>query len=178
MIQHVNVKIFVVAPESADTAAVPAVFQRWIREGACEELLIDVADYSHVPAGPGVMLIGHEANYSLDNGGGRAGLLYNRKASVEGSDEDRVAQALQAALAASRRLKAEPEFGGRLDFDEGRFEIVINDRALAPNDDATFEALKPAIEGGVGRVFGPGGLRFERVSEARERLRVAVALER
>ena len=65
-IDHVNVKVFAKAP--VDLAAAIPVFHRWIQEGACEELLIDVADYRHVPAGPGVVLIGHEANYSLDCG--------------------------------------------------------------------------------------------------------------
>ena len=50
-----------------------AVFHQWIRDSVCPEMLIDVADYRHVPAGPGVMLIGHEANYSLDNRENRLG---------------------------------------------------------------------------------------------------------
>ena len=33
------------------------VFHHWIKDTVCPEMLIDVAEYSHVPAGPGVMLI-------------------------------------------------------------------------------------------------------------------------
>ena len=40
------------------------VYHRWIQQNALEDLLIDVADYSHVPSGPGVMLIAHEGNYA------------------------------------------------------------------------------------------------------------------
>ena len=43
-----------------------------------KKLLLDVADYKHVQEGPGIVLIGHEADYSLDLGGGRAGLVYDR----------------------------------------------------------------------------------------------------
>jgi hypothetical protein len=166
MIQHVNVKIF--ADPSRDDpsrdrqgavvseqllSAAPAVFQRWIRENAAQELLIDMADYRHVPAGPGVVLVGHEANYSLDNGAGRLGLLYNRKAPIEAGAAENIAQALRAALAACRRLEEEPEFEGGLKF--GRdLEIVINDRALAPNTDDAFASLKPAIEGALRAVHG------------------------
>ena len=32
------------------------------------------------PAGPGVMLIGHQADYSVDNTDDRLGVRYNRKA--------------------------------------------------------------------------------------------------
>ncbi len=79
VMQHVNIKIFA---DRADIQIGDAVevFHQWIQEGAAPELLIDVADYKHVPDGPGVMLIGHQANYSLDETGGKLGLLFaNRK---------------------------------------------------------------------------------------------------
>ena len=81
-LQHLNVKIFT-SRNAFDLAEAIPVFQRWIQDSVCEELLIDVADYRHVPGGPGVLLAAHEAHYSLDTGG----LLYNRKAVVEGSGE-------------------------------------------------------------------------------------------
>jgi hypothetical protein len=176
MIQHVNVKVFAKAP--VDLRLALTVFHRWIQEGACEELLIDVADYSHVPAGPGVILIGHEANYSLDNRANRLGLLYNRKAPLGRSDEENVAQAIRAALTACRKLEGELEFEGKLIFDTGELEITINDRMLAPNTDEAFASLRPAIEGGIGLVAHSGKPAshpvLQRVGEARERLRVAV----
>jgi len=78
-IQHVRVKVFARQPVSIDQGEAIAVFHRWIQDRVCPEMLIDVADYRHVPNGPGVMLIGHEANYSLDSAKGRLGLLYSRK---------------------------------------------------------------------------------------------------
>jgi len=50
------VKIFVHEPTSIDLADAIPVFHRWIQEAVLNELVIDVADYRHVPAGPGVML--------------------------------------------------------------------------------------------------------------------------
>src|SRR5229473_5672560 len=78
-IQHVRVKVFARQPAPIDQGDAIAVFHRWIQNRECPEMLIDVADYRHVPDGPGVMLIGHEASYSLDNTKGRLGLLYSRK---------------------------------------------------------------------------------------------------
>jgi len=49
--------------------AIP-VFHRWIQERSLDELMVDVADYTHVPDGPGVVLVCHDAIYSLDTGGG------------------------------------------------------------------------------------------------------------
>ncbi len=42
----------------------------------------------HVPAGPGIVLIGHEGNYSVDNTGNRLGVRYNRKAVLDGGNQE------------------------------------------------------------------------------------------
>jgi hypothetical protein len=175
-VQHVNVKIFAEDPAIDLAGAIP-VFHRWIQGNVCEELLIDVADYRHVPAGPGVLLVGHEANYSLDLSSDRLGLLYNRKAWRDGPPRDKLSQAFHAALAACRRLEQEPEFQGRLKFSSGDCEVIINDRLLAPNTDATWQALKPAFEEFFGGLYGPG-VTFERSADPRERFRVGVKADR
>jgi hypothetical protein len=177
-VQHVNVKVFATAGEQIDLAAALPVFHRWIQEEVCEELLLDVADYRHVPAGPGIILVGHEANYSLDNRGGRLGLLYNRKAILDGSSAHNIAQALHAALTACRRLEDEPLFEGRLRFDAGRIEISVNDRLLAPNTDETFQALRPAILEAMAEFYGAQPFTLGRAGEPRERLRIAVCAGR
>ena len=149
-VQHVRVKIFALAP--VDLAGAIPVFHRWIQERACPEMLIDVADYRHAPNGPGVMLIGYEANYSLDQTKGRLGLLYSRKQAGGGAQEN-LRQAYDAAAAACRRLETEPEFAGKLKFDLGDCEISINDRLLAPNAENTWLAVKPEIERFLAGVF-------------------------
>ena len=71
-----------------------------------------MADYAHVPDGPGVMLIGHEADRSLDLGEGRPGVLYQRKRDGEGSLEDRFAAAITAADGIADELEADAAAGG------------------------------------------------------------------
>jgi len=117
------------------------VFHDWIRDQVGEGLLLDVADYRHVDAGPGVVLIGHDGNYSVDNTDNRLGVRYNRKAALDGSNQDRLKQAARAALTACQRLEAESRLGARLRFNGQEIEISINDRLLAPNCDATREAF-------------------------------------
>jgi hypothetical protein len=141
-LQHVNVKLLVHNPDEASLEPLIPVFHGWIENQAAEdELLIDVADYTHVPAGPGVVLIGHEGNYSIDNTGNRLGVRYNRKAPLDGSNQDRLAQAARAALTACRRLEAEPRLGGKFRFNGQDIEMFINDRLVAPNNAATREAF-------------------------------------
>jgi hypothetical protein len=144
-IQHVNVKLFLKDVETLDLERLVPVFHRWIQEQSREELLIDVADYRHVPAGPGVMVIGHEANYSVDNSGNRLGVRYNRKSPFAGSNRDHLLQATRAAIAACQALETDPELDGKLRFNGEEIEISINDRMLAPNKDATRAALEPEL---------------------------------
>src|SRR5258706_10664559 len=138
-LQHFNVKLFVDQPETVDLAAFMTVFNGWIQDQATEELLIDVADYRHVQEGPGVVLIGHEANYSLDNAEDRLGLLYNRKAPLPGSNQDRLRQAVRAALLAAQRLAVKPG----LKFSGGEAQGGGNDRLLAPQTEEALESAQP-----------------------------------
>jgi len=172
-LQHVNVKIYV----DGDLIVAPArfidVLHRWIRDQVLDELLIDVADYRHVPAGPGVMLISHDADYSMDNTGGRWGLLYNRKAAVEGSNEDRLRQAVASAANACRLL--EEEFtGDGLEFSRNELQIIINDRALAPNTPETLAATQPELESFLSTLFGHGDFTITPESDPRRRFGVTV----
>jgi hypothetical protein len=172
-LQHLNVKFFVDQPETVDLESFLGVFNTWIQDQVTDELLIDVADYRHVWAGPGVILIGHAANYSLDNAGNRLGLLYNRKAPLPGSNRDRLQQAVRAALLAAQRLSAQPglTFSGR------ELQLTVNDRLLAPNTAATWEAAQPELAGFFDQLYGPGRYTLARHPEPRERFTVDVRAE-
>lgn len=167
-VQHINLKVFVEEPGSVDLDEAVKVFHRWIKDSVCPEMLIDVAEYPHVPAGPGVLLIGHEANYSFDNRENRLGLLYNRKAPLDGDFQSRLGQAHRAALEACDRLEQEAGFRGKLKFDRNALEVFVNDRLLAPNNDETWQALQPELA----KHFA--GFRIERRGEPRDLFRVAV----
>ena len=152
--QHVNVKLFVNDADQFDPAALIPVFHGWIQNQETDELLLDVADYRHVRSGPGVVLIGHQGNYSLDNGGGRWGVRYNRKAVLGGSNQDRLVQATQAALAACQRLEADPRLDGMIRFNGREIEMFINDRLLAPNSPETAGAAEAEFRTLFSTLFG------------------------
>jgi len=140
-VQHINIKFFIENPETVNLADYAAVFNSWIQKHLLEELLIDVADYVHVHNGPGMMLIGHEADYSLDHRAGRLGLLYNRKAQLDGSTQEKLTQAARAALIAAQIL--EKDNGLKLNLQEA--QLIVNDRLLVPNTEETFAALEPEL---------------------------------
>ena len=151
-IQHINVKSFAESDTNVNWHGLIPVFHRWIQQQALPEMLIDVADYAHVPAGPGILLIGHEAFYSVDNRANRVGMLYNRRTAVEGTLGEKLEQAWTAAKLAAEKLQDEPELGLR--FNPQDVEVFVNDRALAPNTQETFDELSPAIGEFFGREFG------------------------
>ncbi|MCL5005162.1 MAG: hypothetical protein M1404_01400 [Acidobacteria bacterium] len=144
-LQHINVKLLLGKPEQVDLDPLIPIFHEWIQDQIWDDLLLDVADYRHVHAGPGVILIGHEGNYSMDNTGNRLGVRYNRKAALKGSNLDRLKQASRAALRACERLEADSRLQGKLRFNAQELEISINDRLLAPNTPATREAVKAEL---------------------------------
>lgn len=155
-LQHVNVKLLLKNSEEIDLEPLIPIFHGWIQEQGWDELLLDVADYRHVYAGPGVILIGHEANYSVDNTDNRPGVRYNRKAALEGSNQDRLKQAALAALNACRRFETDPRLNSKLLFDGQGIEISINDRLLAPNTPATREAVQPELAAFLAKLFAGG----------------------
>ncbi len=154
--QHVNVKLLVKDPERVDLDPLVPVFHNWIQGQVFEGQLVDVADYRHVPAGPGVILIGLDGDYSVDNTDSRLGVRYNRKAVLDGSNQDRLKQAMRSALSAFQRLEEETSLRGQLHFNGQDVEIFINDRLLAPNRPETREAFKSDFENFSDKLFGVG----------------------
>ena len=178
-LQHVNVKVAAVDAGGFDLTRVIPVFHRWIQDGALAgELAIDVADYRHVPEGPGVILVAHQAIYGLDQGDGTLGLLYDRRAPVDGTPQERLRQAARAALRACRLLEEDAALTGALRFDGGRLQVSVNDRALAPNTEATDRALRPEVERLLESLWGAGNHAVERLGEPRERYRLGASAGR
>jgi hypothetical protein len=155
-LQHVNVKLMLANPDQVDLEPLIPIFHSWIQEQNPGELLLDVADYRHVHAGPGVVLIGFQGDYSVDNGQNRLGVRYNRKAELDGDNENRLTQAAVAALSACRRLETDARLEGRLRFNGKEMELFVNDRLLAPNQESTRQAAEPELREFLGRLFRGG----------------------
>ena len=169
-VQHINLKLFVEDPESVNLADYAAVFNSWIQRQLTDELLIDVADYLHVHHGPGIMLIGHEADYSLDNRAGRLGLLYNRKAQLNGTTQEKLTHTTRAALAAAQILEKE----NGLKFIDSEVQVIVNDRLLVPNTAETFAALEPDMREFFDRLYGGAEYSLTHHTDPRERFTINV----
>lgn len=154
-LQHINLKLLLKVSGNLDLDLDPIIpiFHGWIQNQVFDELLLDVADYRHVPNGPGVVLIGHEADYSVDNSDGRLGVKYNRKALAGGRNQDRLEQATRAVLHAAKRLEEDASLQQKLRFNGRDIELSINDRLLAPNCEDTRKAIEPDFRMFFGQLF-------------------------
>ena len=104
-LQKFGVKLFIKINGSYESKDFIPVFHSWIQNNAVEDhLLIDVADYSHIPDGPGVMLIAHEGHFSLDQENYKPGILYMRKTDISGSFKDRFNKVLSITIQAAKLL--------------------------------------------------------------------------
>ena len=172
-IQHLNIKFYLENPELVNLAEYGAVFNTWIQKQRLEELLIDVADYLHVYHGPGILLIGYEADYSLDNRGGRLGLLYNRKEQMDGTSQEKLAQAARAALTAAQILEKE----NNLKFNGSEVQLTVNDRLLVPNSPESFSALESDLNVFFNRLYEGTENKLTHQPDPRERFTVDVKTE-
>jgi hypothetical protein len=169
--QKLCLKLFLQDPAQLHGVKLVPVFQSWIQLHAVEDhLAIDVADYDHVPDGPGTVLVTQQANFALDSTGGRAGLLYQRKQPLPGTFGERLAPIFRATLQAAARLHENPGLTFRTD----EFSFRIADRLLAPNTPETFSAVRPALETFLRKLLGPATFQLEHKASPRKLFEVAI----
>ena len=175
---EVSVKYFVEDSSAVRVEELIPVFHRWIRESVLEdELLIDVANYAHVPKGPGVMLICHLGQYGLDLRQGRPGLLYRRRRVAHGSPQDQLAGTFRSAIRAGSLLEDEPALEGRYRFRTDEVELVIYDRLLAPSVLETLEAVRPLLGGFITELYEDQAVSVELTSRSNEPFAVRITTQ-
>ncbi|MGH7888224.1 MAG: hypothetical protein ACREPG_10180 [Candidatus Binatia bacterium] len=171
-LQKLSVKLFVEQPDSIPLTDFIDIFHSWIQ--ATDGVYHDVADYSHMQAGPGIVLVAKDAHVSIDESGGRRGLVYSQKAVLLGSNREMLCHAFRAALKNCRKLEEEPALGGKLRFAANEAVISLNDRLLGVNSQESFDAIKGDIESVAAQLFGGAAVSLERDMDARQRLNVHV----
>ena len=179
--KRIKIKFLVKEPDAVNLSQFTPIFHKWIRERSVPGLLIDVADYAHVPNGPGIMLIGHEGDYNIDMANGQPGLVYDRKLAweEEGTANDTLQRRLQSvfshALQACHAIETDSTLGGALTFEIGEAEITFLDRLNISNQVEQFDAVRGDIEAAIATLYGQAPINIERV-ETDSRRPLAVRL--
>ena len=153
-------------PESFDAEAHIPVFHRWIQQKRLPLVLIDVADYAHVPDGPGVLLVSHEYNIFADHFDGKPGLTVQRKLR-DGLGAASLLETVRVGLQAIDALADEPSLPGSRYRVDG-IEVVANDRLRGPNTDEGWSAAEPALREAARTLYGDAAT-VERIPVAAER---------
>ena len=152
-----TVKFFAANDTFAPSEFVP-VFHKWIQtQSFADHLLIDVADYAHVPAGPGSLLVSSEANIHMDRSDNRLGLLYVRKLPIKEAKSfaETFPAIFKYALAAALKMEQDEILAGRLKFNTNEIAVGFNDRLLAPNSPETISEYHPQVSAFATKLF-PG----------------------
>ena len=119
-----------------------AVFHRFIQRGLVEGLILDVADYRHVPRGPGVLLVGHDVDYGLDE----QSFTVVRKRRADDEMVTQVRDALRMGLGAMQAITDDGDL--EVAFDPARFTVTVSDRRLGEPGEVTSvlrEELAPLL---------------------------------
>ena len=171
-IQKIDVKIALDSPAPVDPDVLLHIFGRWrLEEG---EEIVDLADYSHVPMGPNILLVSHRWQFGIDDRGGRRGCLFSCRKGLEGDLGQRLRRVLAGAASKVERLLAEDEIPAGVSAKTGELEIAFNDRLALPNDETSDAAACPVVEGLAQELFGAGGFTVERVADPGARLEYRV----
>ena len=169
-LQKLNVKFFAELPNTLPLADFIEIFHGWIQ--ATDGVYHDVADYSHMQAGPGIVLVANDANVSVDETENRRGLLFSQKSPLSGSNQERLRTVFRAALENCRKLEDEPALRGKLRFAANEAVVSLNDRLLGSNSQESFDDFQAEIEALAKQLYGDAQVSFERDSDARQRLNV------
>lgn len=167
-----KLKLYLEGPQAFDAEPIVPVFHRFIRERVLpDEILIDVTSYTHVPEGPGILLIGHQGDYGMDFDEDRPGLLYFRKREAP-TEGERLADAVKRTLRVAELLEKESAFAGRR-FSTREFLVEIPDRLTSPNTDETLTRERAGVLSFFEKLCG--SVTVAREGSPREPFRVRVA---
>ena len=175
-LQKLNVKLFVKPPNAVPLNDFIEIFHGWIQ--ATDGVYHDVADYSHMHAGPGIVLVANDAHLSIDESDNRRGLLYSRKSLLGGCNQEKLRSVLRAGLENFSKLEREPKLGGKFKLRGDEVVIAINDRLAAPNTDESFAAVAAEIEAVAKDLFADAEISVEREPDRRRKFALRIKASR
>ena len=173
-LQKFGVKLFLNTNGSYESKDFIPVFHSWIQNKAVEDhLLIDIADYSHIQDGPGVMLIAHEGNFSLDQENQQPGIMYMRKTDIGGDFIGRFINVLSTAIRAANDL-SDNNINKEVDFIRNSFRFIANDRRVAENTLENQKLYQDKIHKALAEIYPTCEVEYVDISRENERLAFTV----
>ena len=173
-LQKFGIKLFFQPNGSYPSQDFIPELHRWIQNNSIpQHMLIDVVDYSHIPDGPGIMLIAHEGQFSFDLENNQPGVFYLRKTKLNGNFDERIHSVLNTTVH-SAGLIQKNEFGKEVQFLNNAFRFIANDRRLAENNKENQELYADALEVYLNNNYPSSKWELENFTEGEERLAFTV----
>ncbi len=173
-LQKFGIKLYLNANSCFKSKDLIPAFHNWIQEKAVSNhILIDVADYSHIPDGPGVMLVAHEGNFSLDQENYKLGIMYMRKTKIEGNFQERFMKIFTIAVQAANRLY-ENNIIKEIDFIKNSFRFIANDRLIAKNTKENQNLYQDEVKKSLAEIYPTSKVEYDNISDENERLAFTV----
>lgn len=117
------------------------LFHDWIREEDEDKVLLDVADYSHVPNGPGIILVGFYENIYFEINGKHPAFAVVYKRPIDGDNTSKVKHVFSKAVIFANKFQQ--AFEGKVTLDTENIKLGLNDRYYKREDVETH--LKESI---------------------------------
>ena len=173
-LQKFGIKLYLNTNGSFKSKDLIPVFHNWIQEKAVSNhLLIDVADYSHIPDGPGVMLVAHEGHFSMDQEHHKLGIMYMRKTKIDGNFQERFVKILTTVVQAANRL-LDNNIDKEIDFIKNSFRFIANDRLIANNTKENQNLYQDKVKKALEELYSTSKVEYKNISGANERLAFTV----
>ena len=149
-LQRIDLKLLLAAPATPDLDPFLVIFDRWRKVADHPSDWVDLADYAHMPLGPGILIAGKRDTFSVNLNPPGPGLLTSVRSGLDGGLEERFRTGFERARELNAALLAEPEFPPEMVPIEGAWEVFANDRLLCPNTDQMDAVVKPALAAALG----------------------------
>ena len=173
-LQKFGVKFFLKTRSSFDSKDFIPIFHNWIQNKIINDhLLIDVTDYSHIPDGPGIMLIAHEGYFSFDQENHKPGIMYMRKTNIDGDFTQRFVKVLAITIQAANHLRVN-NINKHIDFKKNSFRFIANDRRLAENTPENQNLYQVEVQKALAEVYSASEVEYDNISIENERLAFTV----
>lgn len=138
---------FAASDAPADLAPTIEMFHRFIQRGLVEGLILDVADYRHVPDGPGVLLVGHDVDYGVTE----SAFTTVRKRHAHDDAATQLRDVLRLGLGTLDAIADDGQVGAS--FDRSRLTVTAFDRRLGAPAEAA-EALHAELAPVIAELYG------------------------
>ena len=143
---NLSIKVALDATRKIEAGEVVNMFSRWLRDGVlADKRPVEVIDYTHVPFGPGVMLVMEQSEFALYPGD-KCALTYSARREGRADLAKEMPRAVGALLTGAHLVEGSPEMEDMVALRLDRFDVSVVDGGSTALARAMLEPNRRAVE--------------------------------